>query len=80
MILFEILSAFLEREYNKNQFDAGVWIVIIIAFLDWTFFVLNNKIINWPVTENSRERCDVINIIPHCKHWLTEHAVYFIAL
>ena len=38
MILFEILSAFLEREYNKNQFDAGVWItsIIIIAFLDWT--------------------------------------------
>jgi len=24
MISFEILSAFLEREYNKNPFDAGV--------------------------------------------------------
>ena len=32
------------------------------------FLVLNNKIINWPVIENSRERCDVKNIIPHCKH------------
>jgi len=36
MISFEILLAFLEREYNKNQFDAGVWIIIIFAFLDWT--------------------------------------------
>jgi len=58
MISFEILSAFLEREYNKNQFDAGVWITIIIAFL-LDVLVLNNKKNNWPVIENSRERCDV---------------------
>jgi len=37
MISFEILSACLEREYNKNKLDAGVWIIIIIAFLDWPF-------------------------------------------
>jgi len=37
MISFEILSAFLESEYNKNKFDAGVWIIFIIAFLDRPF-------------------------------------------
>jgi len=59
MISFEILSAFQEREYNKYKFDAGVWIIIIIAFLDWPFLfwiIIKN---NWPVIENSRERCDV---------------------
>jgi len=37
MISFEFLSAFLEREYNKNKLDAGLCIEIITAFLDWHF-------------------------------------------
>ena len=77
MISFEILPAFLEREYNKINWR---WRLNYNYYcFSWlTFLVLNIKNINWPVIENSRERCNVKNIIPQCKH--CKVSVYFIAV